>query len=90
MSKVKIREQMEKNGATIKLNTPITEVRRKEENGQLRVLITDNKGTISEFDYAVLACHADTSLSILKDPTEEETNLLSNFKYAKKLCNITQ
>lgn len=33
------------------------------------------------YDHVVLACHADQSLALLEDPTDEETNLLALFPY---------
>jgi len=81
----KIRQQMETNGVTIKLNNPVTAVKREEKSGKLKVIVTDKNGT-NEFDRVVLACHGDTSFQILKDPTPEESKLLSNFKYSKNVA----
>jgi predicted NAD/FAD-binding protein len=46
----------------------------------VRVRLADG-GTL-DFDEAVLAVHGDTALSLLDDPTPEETALLGAFRYA--------
>jgi predicted NAD/FAD-binding protein len=40
------------------------------------------------YDKVVIATHADEALSILEKPTDEEKNLLSNFKYKNNLAVI--
>ena len=40
------------------------------------------------YDKVVIATHADETLSILEKPTDEEKNLLSNFKYKNNLAVI--
>lgn len=57
----------------------ITAVRRENQ----KVILTDSRGDESSFDYAVLAGHADETLSILKDAKPLEVELLGQFKYQK-------
>ena len=33
------------------------------------------------YDHVILASHADQSLKMLEDPTDEESNILEKFKY---------
>ena len=40
------------------------------------------------YDKVVMATHADEALSIIKNPTEQEKNILKNFKYKKNLAVI--
>jgi predicted NAD/FAD-binding protein len=40
------------------------------------------------YDKVVLASHADESLNILSDPTNQEREILSNFKYRKNIAVI--
>lgn len=47
----------------------------------VRVRLAD--GATLEFDQAVLAVHGDTALSLLEDPTPEESALLGAFRYAR-------
>jgi predicted NAD/FAD-binding protein len=57
----------------IHLNHPITSVRRTSE----KVILNE----ILEFDQVIFACHANQAMSILKDPTEEEKNIVGAFSY---------
>jgi uncharacterized protein len=48
-------------------------------------------GTSNEyFDYdkVVFATHADQTLNLIKNPTNDETNILSNFKYKKNIAYL--
>ena len=36
----------------------------------------------------VFACHADTALSLLENPTLDEKNLLQNFRYQKNIATL--
>ena len=42
------------------------------------------------YDKVVLASHADESLNILSDATDQEKEILSNFKYRKNIAVIHQ
>lgn len=47
------------------------------------VVITDFEGEQQTFDQVVMACHADTSLSLLSEPDELEQHLLGSFKFQR-------
>ena len=57
----------------IHLNHPITSVRRTNE----KVILNESL----EFDQVIFACHANQAMKILKDPTEEEKNIVGAFSY---------
>ncbi len=60
------------------LNINISNINRNE-NG---IKIIHNNQELN-FDYLVLATHADQALKILNDPSSDETNILSKFKYTE-------
>lgn len=45
-------------------------------------------GARERFDQAVVATHGDTALTLLEDPTSEETRLLSAFRYSRNLVAL--
>lgn len=47
------------------------------------VRIKDADGEVREFDQVVFACHADQALNLLKNPREEERDILSAFSYQR-------
>jgi uncharacterized protein len=61
----------------IHLRTPVVAVRRTPEG----VKVTTKEGGDQFFDRVVLATHGDTSLALLKDARETETELLSAFRF---------
>ena len=62
------------------LNTPVREVTRLDHVGQQQVRVVTDSGT-RLFDHAVLACHSDQSLAILKDASPAERQILSAVRY---------
>ncbi len=64
-------------GERLKVNTPIKNVQRVD--NQVKLILSD--GTGQTFDEVILACHADQSLRMLCSPTSEETKLLKSFPY---------
>jgi len=40
-----------------------------------------SQGQTHDFDHVVFACHADDALALLEQPTEDEQNIIGNFKY---------
>lgn len=60
------------------LNCPVTQVTRTKDH----VAVTAG-GRNFDFDEVVFACHSDQSLRILKDPSEEEKNVLSQIPYSE-------
>ena len=61
----------------VKLNTPIVAVRREKEG----VKIKDDKDNVYEFDKVIMASHADQTLNMLVDATQEEKEVLGMFPY---------
>lgn len=61
----------------VRLSTAVKEVVRSGD----KVLVIDNNGGAELFDQVVFASHADTTLSLINNPTESERNILGNFSY---------
>lgn len=57
---------------------PVSQVRRTEKGVMLKL----PDGFEEQFDYAVIAAHADDALKLLADPSLEEARLLSQWKYS--------
>ncbi len=68
----------------IQISNPVVKVRR--DNN--KALVTDSKGVKHEFDKVIFASHADETLNILENPTENEQRLLSPFKYEKNIATV--
>ncbi len=65
----------------VRRSTPVTAVSRKPD--EVLVQTTGPDGTeVAGFDKVVLAAHADESLAMLTDPTEDERRLLGAFGYS--------
>jgi len=84
----KIQQHLEKSNADIRLSTPVISVRREEKEGNVTILVTERSGKIEVYDKIVFACHADTALSILQDPTSEEKNFLNCFPYSTNIAYL--
>src|SRR5579872_3268699 len=63
----------------VRVKEPVEEVKRREN----QVLVRTKTGKEDSFDKVVMACHADETLALLADPSEEEQRLLSPWKYQK-------
>lgn len=61
----------------VRLGCPVRSVRRFQE--RVEILARDKE----YFDSVILACHADTSLSILEDPSDAEKEILGSFPYQR-------
>jgi predicted NAD/FAD-binding protein len=59
-------------------NSKVNKISRSEES--VRISIGNNDEYL-DYDHVVLASHADQSLELLEDPSEEETSILKEFKY---------
>ena len=68
---------------TLLLNTKIKSVKRKD--GKVHVDFNDKTEI---FDKVIFATHSDQSLSILDDPSKDETKVLSKMKYQKNIAYI--
>ena len=66
-------------------NYKINLIKRHKENIEI---FYGEKNEFFIYDKVVIATHADEALSILEKPTDEEKNLLSNFKYKSNLAVI--
>lgn len=62
----------------IMLNKPVRQVRRRLDG----VEVATDSG-IDHYDQVVLACHGDDALSLLEEPTEDESRVLSNFQFSR-------
>ena len=56
---------------------------RRVSRSQEGVAVTDESGETARFDHVVFATHADQALSILCDPSPDETALLGAFQYTR-------
>jgi uncharacterized protein len=61
----------------IRLNTPVTRVRRLKRS----VRVTPLNGTEESFDWVFFACHSDQALQMLADPSAEEQDILGAIPY---------
>ena len=61
----------------IHLNSPISSVKRSEDN----VIIKTYSGDQFEFDQVIFACHSDQALAMLDEPTDDENDILSAIPY---------
>ncbi|MBF0504754.1 MAG: FAD-dependent oxidoreductase [Candidatus Omnitrophica bacterium] len=68
----------------ILLNNPVKEVRRH----NARAMVIDSRGEKREYDKVILASHADESLRMLAQPTQQESGLLSKFRYHKNVAAL--
>jgi uncharacterized protein len=71
-----VQKSLETAGAVIQLNAPVLAVSRSDSHAT----ITTAHGS-ETFDYVVCATHADRTLSIITDPTEDERAILGAFTY---------
>lgn len=72
----KIEAYLREQGSEIVLNAPVVSVRRIEDHVEI-----ESNGTVEYFDYVLFATHADTTLQLLADASEEEKTALGRFHY---------
>ena len=41
----------------------------------------DTEGDYRDYDHVVLSCHADESLNLIENPTDDEKKILKEFSY---------
>lgn len=70
----------------IQLKNGVKKVIRDREKKSVKVISED--GSAKEFDRVIFACHGDTALSLIENPTEDEKNYLSQFKYQKNIATL--
>lgn len=68
----------------IRLGAPVARVARV--GG--KVVVTAAGGPPETFDRVILAAHADQNLALLADPSDEERNLLSKFRYQRNTATL--
>ncbi len=61
----------------IRLDTPVESVRRLPGEAVVRT----RRGELERYDAVVFACHADTALALLADPSGAEREILGSFRY---------
>ncbi|MEM6382345.1 MAG: FAD-dependent oxidoreductase [Pseudomonadota bacterium] len=64
-------------GDRVLLGRPVTRVERQGEH----VVVTDQSGETTTFDYAIMASHSDQSLGMLADASDAEAGILSAVRY---------
>jgi predicted NAD/FAD-binding protein len=65
-------------GTVIK-NDPVIKVKKSKHNTKL----TTQSGIKEEYDYIIIAAHADETLKMLKNPTNQEKDLLGTWQYSR-------
>lgn len=60
----------------IRLNSPVTDVKRSAQGVELKV-----NGRSEHFDAVIFACHSDQALNMLNDPSRHEADILSAMAY---------
>jgi predicted NAD/FAD-binding protein len=68
----------------IQVVNPVVKVKR---NGGKAIVITAN-GPSQEFDKVIFASHADQTLRLIENPTEDEKRLLGPFKYETNMATV--
>ena len=63
----------------IALRTPVVAVERSSDG----VRVVDDLGRSGVFDHAIIACHADHALQVLRDPSPVESEILGSFPYQR-------
>lgn len=53
-----------------------------------KVQITDQNNNTKTYDKAIFACHADETVEMIKDLTNEEKSVLQNFKYQENVAYL--
>jgi len=68
-------------GGSIRLKAAVVLIKRDPSGIEIR----DSSGQVARHDHLVIAAHADQALAMLADPSAEERDLLSRFRYS---CNV--
>lgn len=61
----------------IRLSTPVRNVKKVGD----KVEVTDNQGNLDRFDHVIMGTHADATMRILSEPTEQQADLLRHVRY---------
>ena len=72
-----------KTGGTVRVNSPVQSVTRHDNKVTLNVIDKDANNNVQQltFDDVIFACHADTVLTLLKDASPDETEILGQFQF---------
>ncbi len=82
-SQVYVNKLIAQLGSQAKLNTGARMIRRQTIGSRSEVMVTDWQGREHRFDHVVMACHADQTLRLLRDPDPQERGLLGAFKFER-------
>ncbi len=74
-----VKKILDKTKCPVHCNTPVESITRETKG----VSIITKTGRKETFDKVIIATHADEAYKILSDPTEEEKNLLSTWRYSQ-------
>tara|TARA_B100000965_G_scaffold278136_1_gene235944 strand:- start:1933 stop:3162 length:1230 start_codon:yes stop_codon:yes gene_type:complete len=80
-SRTYVKRVTEKISGEIFKNYKVNKIIRSEEN--IRIMIGNE---YLDYDQVILATHADQSLNLIEEPTEQEKNILSKFKYVSNIA----
>ncbi len=80
-SKTYVKKITDKISGQIFKNYKVSKIKRSGEN--IRLIIGNEH---VDYDYVILASHADQSLSLLEQPTEQEKKILSKFNYVQNVA----
>ena len=72
----------------MRMSSPVRSARTLESG---KVLLTTTSGRSEQYDHVIMACHADTSLAILRaggGVTREEENILGGFQWNKNVAVV--
>ena len=72
----------------IKLNSPVTNVKRNKKNGLCDVTVTTESGHQDTYDIAIIAAHSDQAYAMLDKARDIESQILPFFKYEKNIATI--
>jgi uncharacterized protein len=73
-------------GDRLRLDTPVTKIRRTGASGRIEVL--SERHGLESFDRVILAGHSDQSLELLADPTEREREILGAIRYQPNIATL--
>ncbi len=80
-SRTYVKKVLENISGEIFKNYKINKIIRTEDNVRVKI-----ENEYLDYDYVILASHADESLKLLEDPSDHEIEILSKFKYIKNIA----
>lgn len=82
-SQTYVRQLVEQTPAKFLTNSVVESITCTNGNFEIRA-----NGENHNFDYCILACHADEAMNLIPEPFEQEKDLLSKFMYSKNLATL--